>query len=94
MICERCSRDIYKFEKCDYCNRKLCFNCVKSSKRLSKTTRLVICKDCWSKMPTRKKYKSTTLASTEMKMPEREGFGERPQFDRRPQFGRRPPFKK
>jgi hypothetical protein len=84
MICDRCSRDIYKFEKCDYCNRKLCFNCVKSSKRLSKTTRLVICKDCWSKMPSRKKYKSTTLASTQMQMPEREGFGERPRFERRP----------
>ena len=69
MICERCSRDIYKFEKCDYCNRKLCFNCVKSSKRLSKTTRLVICKDCWSKMPSRKTYKSTIMVRAEQEQP-------------------------
>ncbi|VVB76738.1 Uncharacterised protein [uncultured archaeon] len=93
MICERCSRDIYKSETCNYCNRKICFDCTKSSKRLSKTTRLVICKDCWSKMPSRKKYKSTTLASTQMKMPEREGFQERRPFERRP-FTKRPPMHK
>jgi ribosomal protein S26 len=31
---------------------------VKSSKRKSKTVKLVICKDCWSEMPKRKAYKS------------------------------------
>jgi ribosomal protein S26 len=31
---------------------------VKSSKRKSKTVKLVICKDCWSDMPKRKAYKS------------------------------------
>lgn len=61
MICERCSRDIHKYETCDYCKRKICFDCVKSSKKYTKTVRMVICKDCWSKMPVRKTYKSAIL---------------------------------
>ena len=58
MSCERCKREIYKYVTCDYCGRKICNNCVKSSQRESKTKKLVICKDCWSDMPKRKLYKS------------------------------------
>ncbi len=69
MICERCSRDIHKFETCDYCKRKVCFDCVKSSKRYTKVVRMVICKDCWSKMPSRKTYKSTIMVRAEQEQP-------------------------
>ena len=48
MICERCSRDIYKYETCDYCKKKICAELHEELKRISKTTRQVICKDCWS----------------------------------------------
>ncbi len=58
MLCERCSAEIYKHEFCRYCNRKICTNCVKSSRRVSKTQRIVICKDCWSVMKRRKAFKS------------------------------------
>lgn len=58
MICERCSREVFKHDVCDSCNRKICSNCIKASRRLSVTKRLVICKDCWSKMKSRKVYKS------------------------------------
>lgn len=60
MICERCGKDIYKYSTCNYCKRKICSSCVKSSKRISKTVRIVICKDCWTKMDTRRLYKSAT----------------------------------
>jgi hypothetical protein len=73
MICERCSRDIHKFETCDYCKRKVCVSCVKSAKKYTKTTRIVICKDCWSKMPSRKTYKSATF----VRMPEQDERRER-----------------
>ena len=59
MMCERCGKDIFKQVKCDYCNRKICQDCIKSSKRKSKVVRLIICKDCWSVMSKRKIYKST-----------------------------------
>ena len=60
MMCERCRADIYKYSTCNYCKRKICINCVKSSRRVSKTIRLVICKDCWTKMPSRKLFKGAT----------------------------------
>lgn len=63
MLCERCGRDIYKYSTCNYCRKKICYSCVKSSKRASKTVRIVICKDCWTKMPSRKAYKSATAAT-------------------------------
>jgi len=56
--CERCKDEGYVLEKCNFCNRKICKNCTKSSKNLSKLERSVICKDCWSNMPKRKRYKS------------------------------------
>lgn len=61
MLCERCRREIHKFEQCNYCNKKICTNCAKSSRRVNQTTRLVICKDCWSKMPHRKAFKATEV---------------------------------
>ncbi|MGC8547423.1 MAG: hypothetical protein ACP5MC_00260 [Candidatus Micrarchaeia archaeon] len=58
MLCERCKREIYKYEVCNYCGRKIGQECVKSSRRVSKSVRLVICKDCWSDISKRKAFKS------------------------------------
>ena len=58
MMCERCSRDIFKYVTCDYCKKKIGQECMKSSKRKTKVVRLIICKDCWSIMSRRKTYKS------------------------------------
>ncbi len=58
MLCERCGKEVYKNEVCNYCKKKLCFNCVKSSRRVTKTNRIVICKDCWGKITKRKQFKS------------------------------------
>ncbi len=58
MRCERCGRELFKFVVCNYCNRKIGQECVKSSKRKSKVVKLTICKDCWSVMPRRKAYKN------------------------------------
>lgn len=59
-MCERCRNDIYKYNTCNYCKRKVCVNCVKSSRRISKVIRIVVCKDCWTKLPSRKAFKSAT----------------------------------
>ena len=59
MRCERCGDDIYKYDVCNYCNKKICSNCLKSSRKTSKTTRIAICKDCWGKNQRRKQYKNT-----------------------------------
>ncbi len=56
--CERCKKLNPKMEKCDYCNRLVCESCTKSSKRSEKTKKLFICKDCWSNMVRRSKFKS------------------------------------
>lgn len=64
MHCERCGREIYKYETCNYCGRKIGYECVKSSKSISKLVRAVICKDCWGKLPRRKQYKSATKATS------------------------------
>jgi hypothetical protein len=58
MLCEKCSADVYKIETCRYCNKKICNDCVKSSRRVTKIARIVICKDCWSDMKKRKSFKS------------------------------------
>jgi predicted nucleotidyltransferase len=57
-LCERCKRDIYRNEICNYCSKKICNDCVKSSQRIQKVTRLVICKDCWSNMRKRGAFKN------------------------------------
>ena len=69
MLCERCGRDMFKFETCDYCKKKICNDCMKSSRKSSKILRKVICKDCWSKLPSRKAFKATVM---EVKTPEYE----------------------
>ncbi|HUY70045.1 MAG TPA: hypothetical protein VMV00_00550, partial [Candidatus Baltobacteraceae bacterium] len=53
--------EIFKNEKCSYCSRIICFNCVKSSGRFNKVTRLVICKDCWGNMKKRGAFKSNRV---------------------------------
>ncbi|MGC9037529.1 MAG: hypothetical protein ACP5GD_01775 [Candidatus Micrarchaeia archaeon] len=58
MLCERCNREIYKYEVCNFCGRKIGTECVKSSRRVNKSIRLVICKDCWSDINKRKLFKS------------------------------------
>ncbi len=60
MMCARCGRDIHKYNTCNYCKRQVCTYCVKSSRRVSKTIRLAICKDDWSKLQSRKAFKSAT----------------------------------
>ncbi len=58
MICERCSNETFHPEKCTFCGRMVCRDCVKSSKNSKKEGRLVICKTCWSGMRKRQKFKS------------------------------------
>lgn len=58
IICDRCKREVYRTEPCDYCGRKVGVECEKASQKASKVTRLVICKDCWSIMPRRAAYKN------------------------------------
>ena len=58
MMCERCKNDVHKYVTCNYCNKKICYNCIKSQKKISVTERAYICKDCWSNTKRRKKYKS------------------------------------
>lgn len=56
--CERCKREISKYEICSYCGRKIGEECVKSSQRIQKVTRLVICKDDWSNIKKRTAFKN------------------------------------
>ncbi len=63
MLCERCHAEMYKYEVCRYCKRKIDANCVKSSRRVTKTLRIVICKDDWSKMKSRQEFKSLNKES-------------------------------
>ena len=64
MICERCKRDITKNVTCNYCSRKIGFECLKSQKKVSATERTYICKDCWSSTKKRGKYKSYIILKT------------------------------
>jgi len=57
-ICERCKREINAYEICTYCGRKIGIECVKSSQRIQKVTRLVICKDDWGNLKKRKAFKN------------------------------------
>ncbi len=60
MLCERCNKEIHKYVTCNYCARKICNDCLKSSKRVTKTEKAFICKDCWSNLKKRTKYKSAS----------------------------------
>ena len=57
MICERCSDETYKLNKCEYCGRKLCKACEKSSKKPEKVRWLMICRDCWGDLKKRRVFK-------------------------------------
>ena len=57
-VCERCKREMYRFETCDYCGRKICDACVKASQKATKLQRLVICRDDWNSLPKRTQYKN------------------------------------
>ena len=57
MRCERCGKDIHIYDTCNYCSKKICNDCIKSSKRITGTERAFICKGCWSSMKSRKVYK-------------------------------------
>jgi len=72
MLCERCKREIYKYEVCNYCGRKIGVECVKSSRNVSKTVRLVICKDCWSDISKRRAFKSATATTAQVVIQEKE----------------------
>ena len=58
LLCERCKKEVYRQEVCNYCGRRIGVECMKSSQRTSKTVRLVICKDDWSDMDKRSMYKN------------------------------------
>ena len=57
MTCDRCKKEIFKCETCGYCKRRICNACMKSSQRVKKINRLVICKDCWTNTKKRKVFK-------------------------------------
>ena len=43
MLCARCGKTIYKYRTCNYCKRKICESCVKSSRKMSgKGARLIV----------------------------------------------------
>jgi hypothetical protein len=67
MFCERCKKEIFAYKVCNYCKRKICNDCIKSSQRTSKISKLIICKDCWSDMRRRKAYKSRRVVSAVQK---------------------------
>ncbi len=58
--CERCKRYVHKAEVCSFCGRTVCYHCVKAIKNYYDVgkKRAVICKDCWTNMETRKRFKS------------------------------------
>ncbi len=58
LICERCSNQVHYAEKCEYCKKSVCLSCVKSAKRIKKTSRLSICKGCWGNLRARKQFKA------------------------------------
>ena len=59
IVCERCGAKTAKLDSCNYCSKMCCVSCVKSSKRAKvKGEKLYICKDCWTKMDRRGKFKS------------------------------------
>ncbi len=58
LICERCRQESHMVEQCNYCGKKIDNRCMKSSRRIRKTIRLVICKSCWSNMKKRSAFKN------------------------------------
>ena len=58
MRCERCSALVHKVEKCDHCEKKICNECVKSSRKDKSGVRRLICKDCWGSVKKRKEFQA------------------------------------
>ncbi len=60
IVCERCGARTAKPVQCNYCGKYVCLKCLKSQKRISKKEilKISICKECWTKMPMREKYKN------------------------------------
>lgn len=58
ITCERCGDPLHKYYVCNYCDRKIGYECLKSQKKVTQTDRAYICKDCWSNTKRRKRYKS------------------------------------
>lgn len=59
MTCGRCGAQTAKLETCNYCRKKVCNNCIKSSRRVKgKVKKLFICKGCWGSIKSRRKFKS------------------------------------
>jgi len=58
--CERCGKRTAKRIQCNYCKKKICDDCLKSSKRAHGHDIIHICKDCWTKLETRRQFKSAT----------------------------------
>ena len=59
--CEKCGREAHLLEACDQCKRKVCHDCVKSSKlsrKIVKGARHIICKTCWGTHAKRTAYKA------------------------------------
>ncbi len=88
MLCERCGREVHKYNVCSYCNKKICNDCLKSSKKVSKIEKAFICKDDWSDMKKRGKYKSAVSDAVAMRKVET-SYEDRRGPPRRPGGGRR-----
>lgn len=54
--CGRCGSQTAKLQKCDYCNRSICNDCIKSQKR-KKIGHRYICKSCWGSINKRSRFK-------------------------------------
>lgn len=60
MTCDRCGDRIAKRVECTYCSKWVCYHCVKSSKRAYGHDIIHICKDCWTDIPIRRRFKQAT----------------------------------
>ena len=59
--CEKCGREAHLLEQCGQCKRRVCHDCVKSSKlsrQIVKGARHVICKPCWTSPAKRTAFKA------------------------------------
>ncbi len=56
--CERCSDETHFLEKCTFCGKYICRNCLHTAKNLEKIKRVVICKGCFGDAKKIKEYDS------------------------------------
>ena len=57
-LCDRCKNETHFSEKCNFCDRRICRDCLKSQKRLHKLERMTMCKTCWGDLGKRSRFKS------------------------------------